>query len=216
MRVNLLKVAIAGAFALNCHSASAETIGAPLVQRSILDLAQGSIFALNDGFSSGGVLSSWSFYDLNGGAVGRYITPLLFSKSASGYIIQAVGESRMNDGSGIQTFTFSSVSGAPLVQAGMLFGWKQGQDADPYTQGVVEFDVVPQVSAGTQQYFGEHHAGDLVLNNNLGLGIELNASAGSFRDYSIQATISAVPEPGAIALSLAGLGIAGLVNRRKA
>lgn len=215
MRVNLLKVAIAGAFVLTGYSASAETIGAPLVQRSIIDLARGSIFALNDGFSSGGVLSSWSFFNLDGGTVGRYITPLIFSKSGSGYIIQAVGESRRNDGSGLQTFTFSSVSRAPLVQAGMLFGWKQGQDADPNTQGIVEFDVVPQVSAGTQQFFGEYHAGDLVLNKNLGLGMELNASAGSFRDYSIQATISAVPEPEAFALALAGIGIAGLATRRK-
>ena len=197
-----------------------ETIGAALISRTFTDGALGSIFALNSGFTQSGTLSSWSFFNNNVGDNGKVITPLLLDIEGGDYIIKGVGTSRTNDGTGIQSFSFGLTNGSDAVGPGILFGWKDGSNANPGQSGVPEGDFVGSPSSGTQQFLGSGHSGDLSAGTDLASGVLVGAGfAQPDRDYSIQATTIAAtaPEPGTIAflLSMAIPGAALLPRRRK-
>ena len=166
-----------------------ETIGAPLVNRALTDTAAGSIFALNSGFTKPGTLTTWAFYNDNPDQIGLVVTPLILELVGTDYIIRGVGTPQANDASGAQSFSFGLMSGSDKVDQNFLFGWKDGTDDNSSQRGVIQFDFVNVPAAGEQQWFGGGHAFDLLLDNDLGVGILLGAGVGQLdRDYSVQAT----------------------------
>jgi hypothetical protein len=195
-------------------AAHGATIGAPLIDRAITDTSEGAIYALNTGFSQSGILNNWAFYNDNPTQIGFEITPLLLDKVGGDYVIIGVGTSRTNSATGVQIFDFGLTAGTDTVSPNLLFGWKDGTDANPAQTGVAEFDYVNTTAIGTQQYFGGGHSADLFSGSNLGAGRTLGVDVGQLdRNYSIQATVSAVPVPAAVYLF--GSSLIGLLGMRK-
>ncbi|MEQ1638887.1 MAG: hypothetical protein ABL903_19685 [Methylococcales bacterium] len=202
------------------YAAYGSTIGAPLVNRALTDTAGGTIYALNTGFNQSGILSNWAFYNDNPTQIGYEITPLLLDVVGGDYVIIGVGTSRTNSATGVQTFNFGLTAGTDTVSPNLLFGWKDGTDTDPAQTGVIELDFVNSATVGTQQFFGSGlpgvsgHSGDLFPGSNLGAGRTMGVDVGQLdRDYSIQATVSAVPVPAA--MYLFGSSLIGLLGMRK-
>lgn len=188
--------------------ACGETIGAPLVHRTITDTAAGSIFALNSGFAESGRLTDWAFYNDDTSQIGLVVTPLLLDVVGGNYVITGVGTPHANLATGVQSFSFELTSGSDTVSPGSLFGWKDGTDADRSHTGVIQFDFVGSPVAGTQQWFFYGHAGDLFPGSNLGGGFLLGTDVDQpDRDYSVQATV--VSEPTSV--TLWGFGLLALL-----
>jgi hypothetical protein len=218
MKTTLLKFTLAAMLGLAPANIPAETIGAPLMARSSGDWVLGQIYILNNGFTTAGVLTSWSIFNSNPGDAGKALTPFLAQKVGSDYILLGIGASRTNNSSGIQSFSFDLTSGSDVVAPGYLFGWKDGTDADAFQSGVIQFDFVGFPAAGTQQWFfsgnaGVGFSGNLTPGNNLGAGVSLGSDVNQLdRDYSVQATVT-VPEPSALALGI--LAAAGFLARAR-
>ncbi len=111
-------------------------VGTPdgLRSRATVDSAGGLIWVVSkmDGydpqFLDGGYhLTKWSFFNDNRAAQqGRAITPLIFKKEGAAYRLTAIGKTRTNDGSGLQTSPFEAVEGSDVVGEGYYFGWHTG------------------------------------------------------------------------------------------
>jgi hypothetical protein len=209
MKTHILRFSLTLMLGMATASSDAETIGAPLVQRTQTDLVGGEVFALNNGFTVAGQLTDWAFFNNNPGQVGKIVTPLLFQKLGADYVLVGVGAARTNLGTGIQSFSFSLTAGSDSVAPGYLFGWKDGTDADAMQTGVIQFDFVGSPVAGTQQWFytgnwAIGHSGNLVPGFNFSPGSALGSDVVPVqpnRDYSVQATV-VVPEPSTLALGL--------------
>lgn len=92
-------------------------------------------------FCDGGYrLDTWSFFNDNKAAQqGRAITPLVFKKEGNVFKLTGIGKTRINDGSGLQTFPFEAVQGSDQVGAGHFFGFYTGDPAGKPNGGVVEY-----------------------------------------------------------------------------
>ena len=176
-----------------------ETVGNSLLNRASNDGANGSIFILNDPFTSPATLTDWAFYDDD--TPGRQLTPLLLTPSGSDWEIVGIGDTRTSDGSGAQSFAFALLEGTDMVDADIYFGFKDGSDGSN-NLGVADYQDLPGVDGVIWLGSGQtsFDVGDTF------------AAAGAFdRSYSIQAlSTAAVPEPASIAL-WAGIGVAAIL-----
>ena len=119
-----------------------------LKSRATTDSAAGLIWivAEMDGYDqefSGGnyQLQTWSFFNDNGTAQqGRLATPLIFRKDGDKYLLTAIGTTRTNAGTGLQSFAFEPVQGTAEVGDGCFFGWHTGDPAGQHNPGVIEFE----------------------------------------------------------------------------
>lgn len=93
-------------------------------------------------FVDGGYrLETWGFFNDNGAAEkDRVVTPLIFKKEGDRYQLTAIGKTRTNAGTGLQSFPFDVVEGSDEVAGGYFFGWHTGDPAGQQNPGVVEFD----------------------------------------------------------------------------
>lgn len=187
-----------------------ETVGNPLVNGADgIDTAAGAIFVELDGFSQPGTLSSFGFFNNESGTAGRQLTPLVLEQVGSDFFVRGVGAAVTNAASGAQTFPFALTEGSAAVGPNFFFGYKNGTDADPNQQGVIEFSFTP--GATSERFFGTNFANNLNPGTNLGAGTFLGPNIGQQeRTYSLQAT--AIPEPAA--LGVAAVGLLALRRRR--
>ncbi len=93
-------------------------------------------------FCDGGYrLDTWSYFNDNGPAQrGLAMTPLVFKREANAYRLTGIGKTRVNAGSGLQTFPFEVVQGSDQVGAGYFFGFYTGDTAGKPNAGVVEYN----------------------------------------------------------------------------
>ena len=66
-----------------------------------------------------------------------------FKREGDKYQLTAIGATRTNTGTGLQTFAFEPVEGADTVGDGYFFGWHTGDTAGNRNSGVVEFGDSP-------------------------------------------------------------------------
>ena len=142
------------------------------------------------------------------------MTPLLFQETSPGvFTVRGIGATRTSNGFGIQAFAFDPVAGSSgQVLSSYVYGFKFGTpDNSAQNIGLIDahFDVNNEppfwwtwrVSSG----------GPAVVQNGT-----IDNAANNFRavgrDYSVQFTVTSVPEPATLVLTLVG-GLA-LVTRR--
>jgi len=122
-----------------------------LKSRQTCDSAAGLIWivAEMDGYEQeltgkGYQLKQWGFFNDNGDAQkGRKITPLVFKKDGDKYLLTGIGTTRVNAGTGLQTFPFEPVQGTDQAGDGYFFGWHTGDLEGKQNPGVVEFEDAP-------------------------------------------------------------------------
>ncbi len=102
-------------------AARAEVIGPALISRPSMDGASNYMFMHDDGtpgFTTPGIVTSWSFYNDNGAAQGgRTLEPVLLKKVGTSWVVTGVGQSVTTPAtlSGVQTYPFNLVWGSDLV-----------------------------------------------------------------------------------------------------
>jgi hypothetical protein len=153
------------------------TVGGEVIDRDSSDFARGSIVVLeSDPFTVSGQVAEWSFYS----ETTRSVTPLILRASGGEFEITGIGQTRVSDGSGAQTFRFDAQVGSDLVAAGeYFFGFKDGDNQidDP---GAVVYSRSD--SSSVRRYNGP-------LSGKLNAG-EVLAEGRSFeRVYSVHATL---------------------------
>jgi dienelactone hydrolase len=119
-----------------------------LRSREVIDSATGIVWVFSavggeeQEFCDGGYrLDSWSFYNGKGEAQrGSAITPLIFKKAGDAYKLTGIGKTRVNAGTGLQTFPFDVAQGSDQVGAGHFFGFYTGDPAGKPNAGVVEYN----------------------------------------------------------------------------
>lgn len=168
-------------------SITAETVGFALIERQNSDGTLGGVFLAdeNQPFSQSGQVMSWGFYNLEAGASGRKITPLLFRKIGSNYQVIGIGETRTNQSTGAQNFSFNLQSGTNVVQQGDLYGWKEGTPST-HDYSTVETDYTIGGLTGRMLFFGQQVS--------VSVGTNLTGPSVFTRDYAIQFTTTSVPE----------------------
>jgi hypothetical protein len=175
-------------------------------------------------------LSLVAFVERGSAQTGNMITPLIFTKSGGNYVVTGVGATETITVSGPQTFNFVLTDGSALVGASTYFGYRDGT-VSTGSGTAPGNDTIAFSAAGSGaliQYFGSASYG---TSPNIFVGESFNpggttvaggpepgglaySSSQLPRIYSLNATDSAVPEPGTIALMLGG-GIAIWAGRRK-
>jgi hypothetical protein len=123
-----------------------------LRNRDVVDSAPGIVWVLgavggeDQEFCDGGYrLDTWSFFNDNAAAErGRAITPLVFKKEGDGYKLTGIGKTRINAGSGLQSFPFEPSAGSDQVGAGYFFGFFTGDTSGKPNAGVVEYNDDPR------------------------------------------------------------------------
>jgi hypothetical protein len=123
-----------------------------LRSRDTVDSASGIVWIVGpvggeeQEFCDGGYhLQTWSFFNDNAAAErGRAITPLVFKREGDLYKLAGIGKTRINAGTGLQTFPFEASQGSDRVGAGYLFGFYTGDPAGKPNAGVVEYNDDPQ------------------------------------------------------------------------
>ena len=196
---------IAGLF---CGISTADTIGNPVIERNYIDTCNGCSFALSTPFTTTGVLSTWSFY---ADATGLSLTPILYELTGGNFIISGIGATVNVASLGAQTYSFGPFQGTDLVDANSYFGFHDGTTTSGNTGTISISDAN---SGALMWYFGSGSSNpspDPVLGANAPgyLGGLLS------RNYSIQATATATPEPSTWLMMLGGLAGCGLRIRRK-
>jgi hypothetical protein len=122
-----------------------------LKSRSSADSAAGLIWVVAemDGYDQEFVdgnyqLQTWSFFNDNGAAQqDRAVTPLVFRKDGDKYQLTAIGTTRTNTGTGVQSFAFEATEGSGQLGDGYYFGWHTGDTAGTSNPGVIEYEDAP-------------------------------------------------------------------------
>jgi dienelactone hydrolase len=122
-----------------------------LKHRRTVDSAVGLIWiaAEMDGYDqqftgSGYQLQTWSFFNrLGEQRKGYAVTPLIFKQDGEKYMLTGIGKTRINDGTGLQTFPFEPVAGTAEAGDDHFFGWYDGAWDGKPNAGVVEFEDAP-------------------------------------------------------------------------
>jgi len=218
------------------------TEGSPQINRNNLDVATGQVFIYNGGFFNNlEQVTTFSWLgDMFAGS--RFMTPILFQETSTGvFTVIGIGTGRtVTSNGGIQSFSFSLVSGTDTTGAAGLFTFgfvnalltSTGSQSSS-SAGTVDMNIPlsappgvdptstndwiftptsssPTVAIGTT-FFQPGHTGNFALNS--GTGTQQD------RTYSAQLTgnVSGVPEPGTFTLftSGAGLLLAGLLRFRR-
>lgn len=193
---------------------NAQVLGNDLVSHYMNDMAEGSIFMLENypvSAYAGLDISEWGFYN-GGNGVGNKITPLLLERVSGDIVIRGIGTTRSNDGSGVQRYRFGLISGTSTISAGdYYFGWLDGQPGGPANSGVPEFmygGPSPNIF-----WVGEG------LEEITSVGAQFTPNGALDRTYSVEFTlgVSSAPEPGTLGLFLCGslLGIGQVVRAKR-
>ena len=153
------------------------TIGAEIIDRSSADFGSGSINVLvSMPFDEVGRVSAWSFYSDKS----RPITPLVFRQNGDDLEITGIGQTRLSDASGGQTYTFELQSGSDVVQPGYFFGFKDGDNVSD-SPGTADYATNRDE---TVRRFNGPLSGSMVVGETLSGGREFG------RIFSVQATTS--------------------------
>lgn len=122
-------------------------IGQKLVGRQSVHSKPGNLVIMSRPFAESGMLAEWRFFNASNAKnvwdnpVGWTITPLIFRPVGHDkFEVVAIGRTRTNDSSGVQTFPFDAVEGNATVWPGFHFGWWDG-GPDGINKGVVELDL---------------------------------------------------------------------------
>jgi len=122
-------------------------IGQELIGRQSVHSKPGNLVIMSRPFAGSGVLAEWRFFNAANAKnvwdnpVGWRITPLLFRPvGPDKFELVAIGRTRTNDSSGVQSFPFEAVEGSATVWPGFHFGWWDG-GPDGINKGVVELDL---------------------------------------------------------------------------
>ena len=122
-------------------------IGHELIGRQSVHSKPGNLVILSEPFTATGVLARWQFYNafnalnVRDNPEGWSITPLIFRPAGRDrFEVVAIGRTRTNDSSGVQSFPFDAVEGSATVWPGFLFGWWDG-GPNGIHKGIVELDL---------------------------------------------------------------------------
>ena len=182
-----------------------EVIGDALIDRAMNDGASGGIFLLTEGFSTGGLVDEWVFYDNDNVTANRQIAPLILEEVGGVYLIRGIGATQTTNELGQQSYLFDLIAGSNEVGPGFYFGWKDGSLV-ANNPGVIDYNDNFSSFDGIR-YFGSGQAGNVLVGRNLGGGTFYG------RDYSVQARV--IPEPATLTLLAVGLGLAARRRRRR-
>ena len=219
MRLSTLAITsvLALALLIGPIPAQAQTLGHPLVNAQMTDIAVAGIYVMTDSPITNFVnkyVSQWGFFNDNGNTELK-ITPLLLERRANGeYRIRDVGTTRTNASTGAQTFSFKSSGGSITLTSGdYFFGWLDGEPGGQANTGVVEYN--PYDSLEHPNVTGSIASiGPNFQQNNATVGTQLPAWGNFTRDYSASFTLAAIPEPASVALLLLG-ALGGLITLRR-
>jgi len=146
-----------GAAALSClalvGAASAEVVGPDLIDRSSVDGASNYMFLFDDGtpgFTTTGIVETWSFYNDNGTSeAGRTLEPLILKQVGTNWIVTGVGAAVTTPAtmSGVQTYDFDLAWGSSVVGPGYTFAHH-----DLNSPGSIEYNSA-SVPEATHRYY---------------------------------------------------------------
>jgi hypothetical protein len=122
---------------------TAVTVGGPLIVRVATDTASGCLFAYDGSFGTSGYVLTWSFdagSTSTSVVAGHQVTPLILDPTTpGGWTVTGIGATRTVSGPGVNTFSFSLVSGSSMVGPDMTFGWYDGSPT-AVNAGTISFD----------------------------------------------------------------------------
>ena len=97
-----------------------EVVGNELIEHQVQGTGIGALMVIDEPFTAVDTIRTWSYY---GGAAGKWMTPVLFSRSGDTFTCVGYGTTRTSSGTGIETFAFDLVAGTEAVEPGIYFGW---------------------------------------------------------------------------------------------
>ena len=122
-------------------------IGQEVIDRAAVHSRPGNLVILSEPFTAAGALADWRFFNafnawnVRDNPAGWLITPLIFRPAGPDkFEIVAIGRTRTNDSSGVQSFPFDVVEGNATVWPGYHFGWWDGGPGGT-NKGVVELNL---------------------------------------------------------------------------
>ncbi len=161
-----------------------EAVGNGTSQRQEGESGSGGVFIQDAPFTQRGQVKEWALWSYTHNIS---ITPLIFEKVNTDYILRGVGTSRLvTNYPGAITYDFGLQSGSDAVDTSYYFGWVDAS-IDPATGDPTNNTGVPWVNYSAEfscdgRYMGgAYPAGTFVTNHNFGAGFSFD------RTYSVQA-----------------------------
>jgi hypothetical protein len=110
------------ALASLCASASAQTVGSPVIDRPITNGSGNWSYFYRGGtqpLAGPKALGNWSFFDIDANTLGQKVTPLLLEVTGpTQWTVVAIGTPRASTSTGVQTHPFASQAGITALSAG--------------------------------------------------------------------------------------------------
>lgn len=189
-----------------------EQVGWGTTQGPLVDTAAGVTGVMDDhGFTLEGKVDQWHFFS-DSSATDRFVTPLLFEVNGDGtFDIVGVGTPRQNTNAGLQMHEFELVAGTDEVGPGIVPGWWDGN----FLTGIANLGVIEWkngIGTGSIPLFQDLNG--VALGEIYGPGSNSGFGTAPFvRQYSINFSTQAIPEPATAMLAM--FGAAGLMLRRR-
>jgi len=113
------------ALASLCASASAQTVGSPVIDRPITNGTGIWTYFYRGGtqpLTGPAALGNWSFFDVDANTLGSKVTPLILEVTGpTQWKVVAIGTPRASTSTGVQTHPFASQAGITALSAGKQY-----------------------------------------------------------------------------------------------